>query len=102
MRSTSATVTGRSIGSRYGEIDSSRRQETAVARKGTYAAIDVGTTKVCTLVGDVAPDGGVRVMGGGVVASVGLSKGVVENVHEAAEAARASGDKAERTSGQGV
>jgi len=32
-----------------------------VARKGTYVAIDVGTTKVCTLVGDVAPDGGVRV-----------------------------------------
>ncbi|MHB8577586.1 MAG: cell division protein FtsA [Dehalococcoidia bacterium] len=71
-----------------------------MARRGTFAAIDVGTTKVCTLVGDMAPDGGVRIIGVGVSPSAGLSKGMVDNIHEATDAIRVAVEKAERASGQ--
>ena len=73
-----------------------------MSRRGTFAAIDVGTTKVCTIVGDADRDGGPRVLGVGVVPSSGLTKGMVENIHDATEAIRVSVEKAERSSGQRV
>jgi len=68
-------------------------------KSGTFAAIDVGTTKVCTIVGEVSGTGETRILGVGVAPSAGLSKGMVDNVREATEAIRASVDKAERASG---
>lgn len=70
-------------------------------RPGTFAAIDVGTTKVCTIVGEVAQGASetTRILGVGVAPSSGLSRGVVENVREATEAIHASIEKAERASG---
>ena len=63
------------------------------------AAIDVGTTKVCTLVGETSELGGMRIVGLGVSPSRGLRKGVVVNASEAAEAIVASVERAERISG---
>jgi cell division protein FtsA len=68
----------------------------------TIVAIDVGTTKVCTLVGEVYEDGQLRIIGSGVTPSRGLRKGAVVNVQEATEAIRASVLKAERFSGYEV
>jgi cell division protein FtsA len=68
-------------------------------RSGTFAAIDLGTTKVCTLVGEVASTGDLRILGVGIAPSAGLGKGMVENIREATEAIKASVDKAERASG---
>jgi cell division protein FtsA len=65
----------------------------------TIVAIDVGTTKVCTVVGEVYEDGQLRIIGVGVTPSRGLSKGAVVNVHEATEAIQASVQRAERVSG---
>ncbi len=64
------------------------------------ACIDVGTTKICTLIGetDDAADG-LRIVGVGVVPSRGIRKGVVVNVKETTNALLASIDKAERISG---
>lgn len=70
-------------------------------RRGTFAAIDVGTTKVCTIIGE-ADERGARVLGVGVSPSAGLTKGMVENIHDATEAIRISVEKAERASGQRV
>jgi len=64
------------------------------------ACIDVGTTKICTLIGetdDAADD--LRIVGVGVVPSRGIRKGVVVNVKETTDAILASIDKAERISG---
>lgn len=61
--------------------------------------IDVGTTKVCTLVGEIVEDGLPRIIGVGVVPSRGLRKGVVVNIHESTESIAASVEKAERISG---
>lgn len=61
--------------------------------------IDVGTTKICTLVGQMAGDGDLEIVGVGIEPARGMRKGVVINVDEAGQAIAASVEKAERTSG---
>jgi cell division protein FtsA len=68
-------------------------------KRTKIAAIDVGTTKVCTIMGDVDTEGGLRILGVGVSPSQGLQKGLVVNVNEAKQAIRESIKKAERTAG---
>ncbi len=65
----------------------------------TIASIDVGTTKVCTLVGEINELGVLRIIGVGVAPSRGLRKGIVVNAGEAADAIAASVERAERISG---
>lgn len=52
----------------------------------TICAIDVGTTKVCTLIAEVEDEHTLRVVGVGRVPSDGLAKGVVVNVAAATAA----------------
>lgn len=61
--------------------------------------IDVGTTKVCTVIGQTSDGLTPRIVGVGVVPSRGMRKGMIVNVHEATEAIARSVDKAERTAG---
>lgn len=63
------------------------------------AGIDVGTTKICTLIGQVSDGLMPRIIGVGVVPSRGVRKGMIVNVHEATEAIARSVDKAEQTAG---
>ncbi|NIV39980.1 MAG: cell division protein FtsA, partial [Anaerolineae bacterium] len=65
----------------------------------TIVGIDIGTTKICTLVGELYEDGQLRIIGVGVAPARGVSRGVVVNVNEATEAILASVQKAERISG---
>ena len=65
----------------------------------TIVGIDVGSSKVCTLVGEVDEEGAIHVIGVGLVRSRGVRKGVVVNVADATAAIAASVEKAERTSG---
>ncbi|MDP6606379.1 MAG: cell division protein FtsA [Dehalococcoidia bacterium] len=65
----------------------------------TYAAIDVGTTKVCTVVGEVTPAQELRILGVGIGPSAGLAKGMVDNIQAAIEAIASSVERAERASG---
>ena len=64
----------------------------------TLTSIDVGTTKVCTTIGDVNDGGGIRVIGVGVTPTKGLHKGLVVNISEARESIRESVRKAEQAS----
>jgi cell division protein FtsA len=68
----------------------------------TIASIDIGTTKICTLVGEISELGVLRIVGVGVSPSRGLRKGVVVNATEAADAIVASVERAERISGYHV
>ena len=61
--------------------------------------IDVGTTKICTLIGQVSDGLMPRIIGVGVVPSRGMRKGMIVNVHEATQAIARAVDKAERTAG---
>jgi len=65
-------------------------------------AIDVGTTKVCTIMGDIDEKHNARILGVGVAASQGLTKGMVVNLNEARESIRDSVRRAERTAGYKV
>ena len=68
-------------------------------QRTAFAAIDVGSTKIATVVGDADDRGGLRVLGVGVSPSAGIDKGKVSNIGQAVEAIRAAVDKAERSSG---
>jgi cell division protein FtsA len=68
----------------------------------TIVGIDVGTTKVCTIVAQVSDSGKLNILGVGVTPSKGLDKGVVVNIDDAVNAISASVEKAERLSGYRV
>jgi cell division protein FtsA len=61
--------------------------------------IDVGTTKICTLVGREEGPGQIRILGVGIEPAEGMRKGVVVDLGAASQAVSRSIDKAERTSG---
>ena len=65
----------------------------------TIVGIDVGTTKVCTIVAQVQDNGRANVLGVGLTPSKGLDKGVVVNIDDAVNAIATSVEKAERLSG---
>ncbi len=62
-------------------------------------AIDIGTTKICTLVGREEAPGQLRILGVGVEPSQGVRKGVVVDMVAASQAVVRSVEKAERTCG---
>lgn len=68
----------------------------------TIVGIDVGTTKICTLVGQIGDSGVLRVVGVGVVPSRGLKKGVITDISEASGAIGESIRRAEQVSGQTI
>ncbi len=61
--------------------------------------IDVGTTKVCTLVGRIEDNQSVRILGVGVEPSAGIRKGVIVDLAGASQAITRSVERAESTSG---
>ena len=61
--------------------------------------IDVGTTKVCTLVGRVEGEKSVRIIGVGIEPSDGIRKGVIVDLAAATRAITNSVQRAEQTSG---
>ncbi|RTI05137.1 cell division protein FtsA [Thermus scotoductus] len=63
------------------------------------AGLDVGTSKVTTVIGELAPDGVLDIIGEGNVPSQGLKRGVVVNLERTTEAIRQSVHQAERVAG---
>lgn len=64
-----------------------------------HAAIDVGTTKVCTLVGRSTGANDMQVVGVGLVPSRGMRKGMVSNLSEVQQVIHASLKEAEAQAG---
>ncbi len=60
--------------------------------------LDIGTTKICALVGELW-EGQLRIIGLGIVPSKGVRKGMIINAAEAASAIAKAVEKAEQTSG---
>lgn len=61
-------------------------------------ALDIGTTKVCALVGEVRA-GQLRIIGLGIEPALGMRKGMIADVNEAALVIARAVEKAEQTSG---
>ncbi len=64
-----------------------------------FVGIDVGTSKICCLVGHQDEEGRLRIIGVGTAPTVGMRKGGVINLEGLARALETAKDKAERTSG---
>lgn len=63
--------------------------------------IDIGTTKICTIVGEVRPDD-IYVIGVGIEPSKGIKKGVVTDMNALTTAIAASVHRAEKVSGYDI
>jgi cell division protein FtsA len=61
--------------------------------------IDVGTTKVCTLVGRVEDEKSIRILGVGIEPSEGIRKGIIVDLGAASQAIARSVERAQQTSG---
>jgi len=70
-----------------------------MAEQTVLVAIDIGTTKVCVLIGEIAARGGVDVIGIGQAPSDGLRKGVVIDIDRTVQSVTNAVDAAERLSG---
>ncbi|MCX7837932.1 MAG: cell division protein FtsA [Anaerolineae bacterium] len=66
------------------------------------AALDIGTTKTCALIGEITDAGTWRILGNGVVPSRGMRKGVVTDVKETALAIASAVEQAERVAGLAI
>jgi len=65
----------------------------------TIVGIDIGTTKICTLVARVEDDRQLRIMGVGIEPSRGLKRGVMVDLENATIAIARAVEKAQRSSG---
>ena len=61
--------------------------------------MDVGTTKICTLVGRVEEGQRIRILGVGIEPSEGIRKGNIVDLNSATQAIKRSVERAEHTSG---
>jgi cell division protein FtsA len=70
-----------------------------VEREAVLVGIDVGTSKICALIGEVSRDGRLTIMGHGTVPTTGLKKGVVVNIDQSVRSIADAVERAERLSG---
>lgn len=70
-----------------------------MSNQTTFVGIDVGSSKISTLIAEVDENYTTHVIGVGVASGGGVRNGVVVNIDEAVNTVRASVEKAERVSG---
>ena len=71
-----------------------------MARKDRYqVGLDVGTSKVCAIVGEILDDGTLDVVGIGVAESRGIRRGVIVNLEAAVESIKKAIEEAELMAG---
>jgi cell division protein FtsA len=75
-------------------------EEEHVGRKDRYlVGLDVGTSKVCAIVGELVDDAGLDVVGMGVAESRGIRRGVIVNLEAAVESIKKAVEEAELMAG---
>jgi len=72
---------GASLSRRSGRVVASRAR-----RSRLIAGLDIGTTKVCAIIGQVDESGNLRILGLGSAPSRGMRRGVVTNINQTVEA----------------
>ncbi len=80
-----------------GEQDSEKHSEKRTSGE-VVVGLDIGTTKICCVVGEVFDDG-VDIIGVGTAPSMGLKKGVVVNIESTVKSIRQAVEHAEDTAG---
>ena len=69
-----------------------------MAKSDLIVGLDLGTTKICAVVGELSPDG-VDVVGIGTSPSTGLRKGVVVNIEQTVQSIKKALEEAEMMAG---
>lgn len=70
-----------------------------MAKSDLIVGLDIGTTKICAVVGELNESGLIDVVGAGLSVSTGLRKGVVVNIEQTAQSIRAAIEEAELMAG---
>lgn len=73
-----------------------------MAKDRVIVGIDVGSSKICTLIATTKPEGGVNIIGAASVPSAGIKKSQVIDIEEAIEAITKSVEAAERMAGYSI
>lgn len=73
-----------------------------MSRKEHIVGLDIGTTKVCAVVGEVDEEGDVHIAGVGTTPSTGIRKGVVIDIDATTRAIEDAVERAERMAGMQV
>ncbi len=73
-----------------------------MAKEVFYKAVDIGTSKICSIVARVGSEGELKVLGSGITPSRGVQKGRIENIEEVREAVQESMEEAQRYLGKGA
>jgi len=68
----------------------------------TVVGLDIGTTKVSVVVGEINPDGEIKIVGVGNHPSHGLKRGVVVNIEKTVESIKNAIEEAEHMSGHEI
>src|SRR5690242_5865468 len=73
-----------------------------MSKKDTVVGLDIGTTKICCIVGEIVDNGGtptIDIVGIGTAPSSGLRKGVVVNIDSTVESITKAVEEAELMAG---
>jgi cell division protein FtsA len=73
-----------------------------LSKETFYSAVDIGSSKVFSVVARIGAEGELKVLGTGLVPSQGVQKGQIENIEEVRVAARDSLEEAQRYLGRGI
>ncbi|MFQ6029220.1 MAG: cell division protein FtsA [Dehalococcoidia bacterium] len=73
-----------------------------MAKENFYTAVDIGTSKVSSIVARVGTEGELKILGHGLAPSQGMQKGRIENIEEVKAAVATSLEEAQRYIGKGV
>lgn len=78
------------------------RVNTGISNKEIIAGIDIGTTKICTIIADVSSNGDYHIIGVGKYPSEGLRKGLIVDLETTIASIRESKNIAERMAGVSI
>ena len=68
----------------------------------TVLAIDIGSTKICAIIAEIADDGSIAITGAGTSKAQGLKKGSITNIELASKSIKTALNDAKRVSGSDV
>ena len=68
-------------------------------KRNIVVGLDVGTTKICTVIAEAAPEGQMHILGVGTAPSKGLHRGTVVNIETTVDCIGKAVEEAEQTAG---
>ncbi len=73
-----------------------------LSRRDVVTGIDIGTSNVCVIVGEIASDGSINIVGVGTSPSGGIKKGIIVDLERTVEAINTAKSEAERMIGSKI